>query len=135
MPSILLPISLASAAAAALINLWLALRIAPFRGAKGVQVGHGDNPRLEARMRAQANFIEYTPIVLILIVLIEFATGSPTWLWVVAAAYMIGRILHPFGMDGWRPGRGAGIGLTMLTMTGLGLYAAWLAFRAGNALR
>lgn len=62
----LLPITLTLAAACALINFWLAVRCARIR--VGAKLLHGDsgNMLLARRMRAHANFIEYTPIVLIL---------------------------------------------------------------------
>ena len=56
-------------------------------------------------MRAQANFIEYTPFVLILIGLIELAEGSQLWLWIVGVVYILARIAHGFGMDRPRPDR------------------------------
>lgn len=126
---IILPITLAAAGASAAINLWLGMRVGRVRLAERISVGDGGNPRLIARMRAQLNFVEYTPIVLILIALIELADGTQFWLWIVAALYILARILHPFGMDGWRLGRMLGIWITMLVMIGLGVYGAlipWL---------
>ncbi len=125
----LLPIALTTAAAAALVNLWLGWRVGQIRIAEKISVGDGGNPRLIARMRAQHNFAEYVPIVLILIALIELALGTRLWLSIVAMLFILGRILHGFGMDGWRLGRSAGIGTTMLTMLGLAGYAVLLAYR------
>src|SRR3546814_12320133 len=59
----------------------------------------GGDPLLRARMRAHANYAEYTPFFLILLGLIELARGTHLWLWGVAILYVIGRILHAFGMD------------------------------------
>ncbi|RYY27848.1 MAG: MAPEG family protein [Sphingomonadales bacterium] len=123
-----LPIALTTAAAAALLNFWLGYRIGQVRGAEKIFVGDGGSPRLIARMRAQLNFAEYTPIVLILFALIELARGANLYLWIVALLYVVGRILHAFGMDGWMLGRGIGIGITMLTMLGLAVYAALIAY-------
>lgn len=125
---ILLPVSLTTAAAAALINFWLGLRVGQVRGAEKISIGDGGNLRLIARMRAQLNFAEYTPIVLILFALIELARGHNLYLWIVAMAYVIGRVLHAFGMDGWTFGRAVGTATTMLTMIGLGIYAALIAY-------
>ncbi|MHA6718478.1 MAPEG family protein [Sphingomonas sp. RS6] len=129
-----LPVTLVSAGAAALINLWLAVRVIQMRFAGNVLMGDGGNPRLVARMRAQMNFIEYTPIVLILIGLIELARGSQLILWIASTAYLIGRLLHPFGMDGWLIGRQIGTATTLIVMTGLGLYAVWLGYAGLNPL-
>lgn len=119
----ILPIALISAGAAALINFWLAWRIAQLREAEQIWVGDGGHPKLTARMRAQLNFAEYAPMVLILIALIEWAKGSPWWLAVVAGIFLVGRVLHPLGMDGWRAGRMAAMACTAPVMIGLGLYA------------
>lgn len=121
MANIILPVTLATAAAAALINVWLGARIIRVRFSEKIVMGDGGNAMMQCRMRAQANFIEYTPIVLILIALIELATGTSGWLWLAAAAYIGGRVLHPFGMDGWMLGRQIG---TMLTLTVTILLAA-----------
>ena len=122
----ILPIALTTTGAAALVNFWLGYRIGIVRGQEKISVGDGGNPRLIARMRAQLNFAEYAPIVLILIALVELAAGTSLWLWVVAAVFIVGRVLHGFGMDGWMPGRSIGIGTTVLIMLGLGGYACWL---------
>lgn len=124
----ILPIALTTTGAAALVNFWLGLRIGRVRAAEKILVGDGGNPRLIARMRAHLNFAEYAPIILILIGLIEFAKGTQLWLWVVAGAFILGRVLHAFGMDGWMPGRMIGIATTMLTMIGLGIYAALIPY-------
>ncbi len=58
MATILLPITLVTAGAAAIINLWLALRTGAVRRASKVDVGDGGNEALIRRMRAHANFVE-----------------------------------------------------------------------------
>src|ERR671917_1643554 len=95
----ILPITLTIAGAAALLNVWLARRVGQMRLAHKVSIGDGGNEALITRMRAQANFIEYTPFVLILILLIELAEGSKLWLWIVGVVYILARIAHGFGMD------------------------------------
>ena len=124
MDAIILPVALATTAACALINLWLAFRVGIMRRSEKISIGDGGNERLTARMRAQLNFAEYAPIVLILIALIELAVGTVDWLWAVAALFVVARILHPFGMDGWRAGRAIGIVLTFVILAGLAFYAA-----------
>lgn len=123
----ILPISLTAAAAAAFINLWLGIRVGQVRTSEKVSVGDGGNEKVIRRMRAQANFTEYTPFVLILIALIEVAAGTSTWLWAVMAVYMLARIAHAFGMDGVARARPVGIMLTLLIMAGLAGYAVYIA--------
>lgn len=131
-----LPITLTTAAAAALLNLWLAMRICRVRGTHKVSIGHGDVPALERRMRAQANFVEYTPFFLILLGLIELSRGSSTWLWLVAIAYLLARIAHAFGMDrdvGRNVLRGIGILVTFAALLGLAIYALTIPYVTGIA--
>jgi uncharacterized membrane protein YecN with MAPEG domain len=125
---IMLPIALTSAGAAGLVNFWLSWRIAQVREAEKISVGDGGNMRLVARMRAQLNFAEYAPVVLILIALIEATRGTHAWLWIVAAIFILGRVLHALGMDGWRLGRTAGMIFTAPIMIGLSLYAVAIPF-------
>jgi uncharacterized membrane protein YecN with MAPEG domain len=121
---IILPVTLCTAGAAAVVNFWLGLRISRLRLAEKIFVGDGGDDRLVRRMRAQLNFAEYVPLTLILLALVELATGSSIWLWGVGALIILGRLLHAFGMDGWGLGRRIGIALTMLTMLGLAAMAS-----------
>ena len=116
-------ITLTAAGAAALLNFWLSLRIATLRSSENIWVGDGGHPQLTARMRAQLNFAEYAPIVLILIGLIEATKGTQLWLAIVAGVFIVGRICHALGMDGWNPGRMIGMACTAPIMIGLGIYA------------
>lgn len=123
MNPIMLPVTLTTAGGTALIALWLAMRTGGARRAAKVSIGDGGDPALICRMRAQANFTEYAPFILILIALIEFSSGTSTWLWVASVAFLVARIAHPLGMDGMKSGRSIGTALTFLLLLGLGLYA------------
>ena len=124
----LLPITLASAGAAAILNVWIAMRVGGARRKAQVGMGDGGDMALIARMRAHANFVEYTPFVLILVGLIEYNIGSPAWLAVVSAAYLLARIAHPLGMDGLPRARMIGTVATLLILAGLGVYALVLPY-------
>ena len=128
MGSIMLPITLMTAGAAAILNLWLAMRTGAVRTKAKVSIGDGGNEMLIRRMRAHANFVEYAPFILILIGLLEFTTGTSLWLWIASALFLIARIAHPLGMDGLPAGRMAGTLLTFLLLLGLGGYAVALPF-------
>lgn len=131
----ILPITLTIAGAAALINIWLGWRVGQVRMAHKVAMGDGGNPAVVARMRAHANFVEYTPFVLILLGLIELAAGTNLWLWAVGSLYLLARVAHGFGMDVQPPARsrarGVGVLVTMLVLLGLGAYAILIAHGVG----
>lgn len=112
-----LPISLSAAAAAALINFWLAMRIGQIRMKYKVLHGDGGNELLMQRMRAQLNFVENTVFVLVLIVLLEIAGFNPAALLGITVTYMAARIAHGIGMDsaGASKPRKIGTIVTMLT--------------------
>ena len=126
-----LTVTLAAAAAAAIVNLWLSIRVGQVRHQAGVSIGDGGNELLVRRMRAHANFIENAPLVLILIACIELARPDTQWLASVAAAFILGRVAHGFGMDGGAMAKGRMIGtlITMLTLLGLAAVAVLVVLR------
>lgn len=129
----ILPVTLTIAAAIAVVNLWLALRIVPTRLKDKILVGDNDDLRLRSRMRAHANLTEYAPFVLILMALIELAGASPFWLWVAGIAFVLARVAHGLGMDRTtsNPLRAGG---ALTTWAILALLAGWaiaVAYHAG----
>jgi uncharacterized membrane protein YecN with MAPEG domain len=128
----LLPITLTLAAAATLLNIWLAIRVGRLRMSNKVLHGDGGCEPLIKRMRAQANFVEYTPFVLILFGLVELAIGPQTWLWLLALVYIIARIAHAFGMDHDTPHKARMIGITLTFATMIALAAAALYVAYGS---
>ncbi|GGA06350.1 MAPEG family protein [Blastomonas marina] len=128
---IILPITLCACAAAAILNFWLAWRVGQLRGKHKVLHGDDGGGPLTRRMRAQLNFVENTPFVLLLVAGIELAGHGSTWLAAVVGAYMLARIAHGIGMDADTPHKARMIGVlvTMLTLIGLAVYAALIAAR------
>lgn len=121
----ILPITLTMAGAAALLAVWLGVRVSQLRWRHKVSIGDGGNEHLIARIRAHGNFAETAPIFLILLAGVELARGSPTWLWLVGALFILGRLAHPFGMDRPAPNalRVGGMSITWLVLLGLAAYA------------
>lgn len=125
----ILQTTLSLAAAAAIINFWLGIRIGRLRHELKISIGHGGNESLQRRMRAQLNFAEHVPLVLILIGLIEMTGKGGAWLAPVGAAYVLSRVFHAFGMDGgsreW--GRMIGTIVNMLATLGFAVVAVLIA--------
>ncbi|MGF7153166.1 MAPEG family protein [Novosphingobium gossypii] len=125
----ILQTTLSLSAAAAVLAFWLAVRTIRARLAARVWHGDGENPLLLRRMRAQANFGESAPFVLVLVAGIEFAGKGGEWLPIVGGVYLLARIAHGIGMDKAEksPLRAAGFGVSMLTLLGLAAIAVLIA--------
>jgi uncharacterized membrane protein YecN with MAPEG domain len=125
-----LPITTTMAGAATIINLWLAVRCSQVRMQGKIDIGDGGNPRMIARGRAHANFVEYAPFFLILLGLIEYARGPESWLWGISALFIAARIAHPLGMERPSPSklRAGGAMVTWIVLLILSLYALYLPY-------
>ncbi len=83
----------------ALLFVALSLRVIGLRRQANVALGHGQDIRLERRLRVHANFAEYAPLALMLIALAELQ-GNPAWLLHgLGLALLLGRMLHAFGVS------------------------------------
>ena len=85
-----------------------------------IDLGDGGNEQMRQRIRAQANFAEYAPLALILIMLVETGKIGPGWLPVaMAAVLIIARLWHAQGLlsnPGNSAGRFMGTNLTALVI-------------------
>ena len=89
-----------------------------------VDFGDGGNLTMLKAIRAQGNFIEYVPILLIAMGASEYVGAAPWFLWTCGWALVIARISHAAYMLGFagKPARLLGAGLTFLLMTVFGIY-------------
>ena len=119
------------AAVAALVNMWLSIRCGRVRAAAKISHGDGGNALLARRMRAQLNFAENTPLVLILFLGLELCGMIPDlWLAIIAPLYIAARIAHAIGMDAESDSkpRMIGVALTMLITLALAGMALWCGY-------
>ncbi len=121
----LLPTTLCLTAAAALVNIWLAMRCGKTRAAEKINFGDGGNEALIRRMRAQSNFIEQVPVTLVLIAAVEMAGKGGVWLAPLGGVFILGRLFHALGMDATGPkwGRPVGMLTSMVPQLGLAIVA------------
>ena len=115
-----------------LIALALAVLVVRQRNKTKTSLGSGGHPALEQAIRAHGNFIEYVPLILLLLLLLELCGTRAIVLYGLGAALTIGRILHAWGLHtaaGESIGRFAGITLAWATL----LVAAVLAIVHGIA--
>jgi uncharacterized membrane protein YecN with MAPEG domain len=85
-----------------------------------IGLGDGGNGEMQKRIRIHANFIEYVPLALILLYLVETAAIGPGWLpAAMGTTLIIGRLSHAYGLkrsSGASTGRFAGTNLTILVL-------------------
>lgn len=100
-----------------LIALTLAARVVRERGRAKVSLGTGGDPVLERAIRAHANFVEYVPLILLLLLILEIDKTKPWLLHALGVILTVGRVLHGWGLStGANSGRSAGITLTWLAL-------------------
>jgi uncharacterized membrane protein YecN with MAPEG domain len=103
----------------ALIALVLVFLVERQRLKTRTMLGAGGHPALEQAIRAHGNFVEYVPLILLLLLLLELGGLRPRWLHVLGIVLTLARILHAWGLStnpGRSFGRAAGAGLTWLTL-------------------
>lgn len=108
------------AAGLGIILLILSIRVvAVIRAKGGVLYGDGGNPDFTPVLRGQQNFIEYVPLILILIGFAEAGGSSATWIHGMGAALLVARVVHPIGLTskaGVNPLRFIGTNLTWIVL-------------------
>jgi len=89
----------------------------------GATVGDGGDEALRRRIRAQGNFIEYTPMGLLALALVEYRQAPTLTVMGLGVALVLGRLLHAGGMlGGSRPLRASGMVLTFASLLGSAGY-------------
>lgn len=128
-----MPITMLYAGALALVLLVLSVRVIQARGATKVYMGDGGNDLMLRRMRGQANFVEYVPMILILLGLLEMR-GAPAWeLHALGATLLVARLLHGYTFafaTHFPPGRFGGAVLTQVVLGWAALAAIWQGVQA-----
>lgn len=127
-----LPITALYAGIFAIFALVLSFQAGSYRGKSGISILHGEpvNWPLALRVRRHQNFLEYVPIILILMGLIEINGGSATLLHSAGILLVVARVAHAVGLkhDNMRhAGRAIGAGGTALITLVLAGYALWIA--------
>lgn len=127
-----MPITLFTASLLALLMLFLAYRIVVLRVQHKVSTGDGGHEDLALRVRSFGNLVEYAPMLLILMALVEAANGSLFVLGLIATLFVLARIAHPIGLHKPPPNifRSFGIFGTWGSLLILAIYGLTLSARA-----
>jgi uncharacterized protein len=107
---------------AALMLFVLSLRVIRQRRKARVSLGYGSDATLERRIRAQANFTEYVPLALVLMLILESMALSPLALHFLGAGLLVGRSVHAWALEAASgTGRIVGMALTFAVLISEGL--------------
>ncbi len=117
---------------AGLLAIWLVVlsfRVISGRWAGGISIGVGDDPMFERRVRAQANLIEYAPLALICLALLENAGVPPYLLHGLGLILLLGRVAHGMALSfniGGRPARAGGAAATFAVLLLAAAGCVWV---------
>lgn len=87
----------------ALLFLVLWFRVTVTRSGLKVSIGEAGNTSLHEKIRQHGNFVEWVPIVMILMVIAEGNGADAIWLHISGALLLAGRLIHPFGLTAANP--------------------------------
>ena len=87
------------AALIALLFVVLSIRTLRLRHRFKVAIGPGEDPLLARAMRVHANFAEYVPIALLLMLFVEMAARNQVLVHALGALLIVGRSLHAYGVS------------------------------------
>ena len=112
-----MPVFFVCAGLLGLLGVALTLQVGRMRGQKRINLGDGGDPEMIAAIRAHGNFVEFTPLLLLLIYLAsDFYSFRVTA--ILSVVLLVARVLHAGGMLGMIPkGRLLGaVGTTLLLL-------------------
>ena len=127
------PITALWAGLLGVLMLLLATRVVRARVTENVIFGDGGNAVLLQHVRVHGNFVEYVPLGLVLILILELNGTPALTLNLLGGGLFAARLLHAFGLSrttGTSFGRFVGtVGtwLVLLAASGLALYSYWMA--------
>jgi uncharacterized membrane protein YecN with MAPEG domain len=103
----------------ALFYAMLTLRVVRLRQGNRAAFGDGDSLTLRSAIRAHSNFIEYVPLVTLMVAFMEMSGASAVRIHLLMGALVVSRLLHPLGMyaapntQAFRIGRVGGMTITI----------------------
>jgi uncharacterized membrane protein YecN with MAPEG domain len=92
------PVTSVFAAISAFILVALSLNTIRTRQSQRVLIGDGDNEIMQRAIRAQANFVEYVPLALLMMAMLEADDTSGWLLFSLGIILLAGRISHAYSL-------------------------------------
>jgi len=109
-----------------LVAIGIVVAVARVRGSASVSIGDGGNLELIAAMRRHANFVEYVPLSLILIALLEMNGVSSVAIHSLGAGLFVSRVAHAIGYradEKFGAGRAVGVTGSLLVLAVSSVWA------------
>lgn len=107
-----------------LLFIWLSWRVIVERQRTKVGLGDGGDADLQRAIRVHANFVEYTPFALLLLLLAEMTVADAMLVHLFGTVLFVSRVLHAQGLGataGYSRGRYFGTLGTWIVIAGLAL--------------
>lgn len=122
-----IPITAIFAGLLALMLVGISIRVTVLRARKKIDLFDGGDPELGRAIRVQGNFVEYVPLALALMGLVEWL-GVMSWaVYVLGLALLVARIAHAWGLYANAfSGRVAGTTVTWIVLAVQGLLVLGL---------
>jgi len=112
-----IPITAVFAALLALMLVGISVRVTVLRARKKINLFDGGDEQLGRAIRVQGNFVEYVPMALALMALMEWTGAAPWLVYVAAIALFVARVVHAFGLySSVFPARVAGTSITWIVI-------------------
>ncbi len=86
------------ASLAVLLIVRLSLSVIKLRRKNRISVGDGGNEQLQLAIRTHANALEYIPITLLLLLMLELNGAPNILIHILGATLLIGRLIHAVGL-------------------------------------
>ena len=121
-------ITLLYASLLTILAIFLAIKVGMNRVETNIMTGEGESSILLQSVRAHGNLIEYAPLALILLALLEMQNVSDFMLHLCGSLFFLARILHAYGVTisrestPYRLVGAVGTWLIMLIMSLVGIY-------------
>jgi len=116
------PITAVFAGLLALMLVGLSIRVTVLRAKKKINLFDGSDPEMGRAIRVQGNFVEYVPMALALIGLVEWIGVKPWVVYLFGIALLIARVSHAWGIySSAFPARAIGTTINWIVLAAAGL--------------
>lgn len=115
----------------AVFYVLLSLRVVQLRQ-KGIPLGDGGDPKMMRVIRGHANFSEYVPLALLLMMILELSRFSVFVLHALGVLLVVSRLLHGYALSftaRFRFGRVWGAGITFFVILVEAVLCLWQALQ------